>query len=116
MDSRSVNYNNRKRNGFFLTASKPDDKDGGGEHVVYDGTVKMIFEKLKESKIRASNVLDNLENLETIAQQVEDKVRDLCDANNVSEEGLKAFVWLVVVACVSAYHERIQRVYYEKND
>ena len=107
-----VNGNNREANGFFLTTGREDPKDATsrGEHVVLRAAVQLVSDGLRERKVRSINVLDHLEDLEAIAEATESKLAEVCKANDVSEAGLKAYTWLTVVATISAYHEKIQRL------
>ena len=112
MDPRMVNGNNREANGFFLTTGREDPKNATsrGEHAVLRAAVQLVSDGLREHKIRSINVLDHLEDLEAIAEATEPKLAEVCKANGVSEAGLKAYTWLTVVATISAYHEKIQRL------
>ena len=111
MDPRIVNNNNRNANGFFLTHKRSDDPTAHkGEHAVYSAAVKFVSEQLKDSKIRSGNVLDSLELLEGIADKTLSLVAAECAKQRVENTGSRAYVWLIVVACLSTYHERIRRI------
>jgi len=110
MDPRFVNGNNRNANGYFLTHKRAGTDGAEKEHEVYQAAVKFISDKLKEHKIRSANVLDSLEILESIADEALVVVRDKCKTVRVKDSGSRAYVWLIVVACLSTYHERIRRI------
>lgn len=112
MDPRMVNGNNREANGFFLTTGREDARDptSRGEHAVLRTAVQLVSDGLREHKIRSVNVLEHLEDLESMADDIEPKLLEVCKANGISESGIRAYTWLTILATISAYHEKIQRI------
>jgi hypothetical protein len=114
MYSRFVNGNNRHANGYFLTTSRPTDAALAPEHVVYDDAVKFVSEQLKERRLRPSNLLANLDAIETLAFDAESIINESCIREGVVRGGNLAYAHLVIVACLSAYNEKLERRQAEK--
>ena len=111
MEARIINTNNRNANGFFLTSKKLDkDSPIEGEHAVLRDAVAKISAELKASKIRSGNIMDKLPELEDLVESCIPTVEESCEKNKVEEEGSVAYTWLVTVACLSSYHEKIRRI------
>ena len=108
MDPRPVNGNNREHNGFFLTSKKPG-SGNDAEHAVLTAAVKVASEALKTEKIRPSNVLRRLADIETIAAATAEATRKACADNGLETAGSTAYAYLVVNACLSWYNERMLR-------
>ena len=108
MYSRFVNGNNRQANGYFLTTARPTDSESP-EHQVYNETVKYITEQLKERRLRPANVLTSLKALEDLGYDAEGVVLESCKRHGVSKDGTLAYANLVIVACLSAYNEKLER-------
>jgi hypothetical protein len=108
MDPRPVNGNNREHNGFFLTSKKPG-SGNDAEHAVLTAAVKVASEALKEQKIRPSNVLRRLADLEVIADATARATHKACQDNGLDTAGSTAYAYLVINACLSWYNERVLR-------
>jgi hypothetical protein len=111
-----VNANNRSANGFFLTSKRPDKNQTSGENEVYEATVAIVAEALKEAKIKSVNVLTSLEALESIVASTVPKVIELSEKHAIESNGSTAYTWAVVFACISAYHESIRKMKLKKNE
>lgn len=111
-----VNAHNRSANGFFLTSKKPEKGQSCGENEVYEATVTLVAEALKEAKIKSINVLTSMENLEAIVASLVPKVIALSEEHHVESNGSTAYTWSVVFACISAYHESIRKMKLKKTE
>lgn len=102
MNPKSVNGNNRSANGFFLTSRADNQK----EQAILEVAVRCISNELRLKKIRAFNVLTNLKVLQDIVELGISEVRKEQEAQEiVSNHDEQAYVWLVVVACISWYNQ-----------
>ena len=106
MDSRFVNGNNRSANGFFLTSSRNAKAD---EKEVYEEAVRFASKRLFDLKIRGSTMLANLQNLDTLSQELEGVLDIVCKRNGFEIANKTAYAYLVIMACASAYNEKIRR-------
>lgn len=70
----------------------------------------MVAQELKDTKIKSINVLSNLVDLEAMAEKLMPKVIESSEKHNLDSQGSSAYLWLVIVACISAYHESIRKL------
>ena len=105
-----VNAHNRSANGFFLTSKKPEKGEVCPENSVYEEVVALVAQELKDTKIKSVNVLTSLVELEALAEKLLPKVIESSEKHNLDNKGSSAYLWLVIVACISSYHENIRKL------
>jgi len=118
MNPKSVNANNCEANGYFLTYRA----DNEIEQAVWTFTVEKISEQLRDRKVRASNVLDNLETIHTLVHDVVELVKEEDQKQHKDMDGafndkqVESYVWMATVACLSWYNKTIKNMKNKKNN
>lgn len=100
---RIVNYNNRANNGFFLTSSKDASAE---EKAMLADAVAVASKGLYTNKIRGSNVLEKMKELDALALEVENSI----NAHTYDVGNTTCYAYMIIFACMSSYNTKMMRL------
>ena len=111
-----INVAARTHLGFFLTTG-PKTTSTTDEHIVVKAGVDVAVERLKEMKIRGSNILSNLPELKEIVDEVAKTMEASGDKNNFADclENWTTYAHMIVFAAIANYNAKIQNYLDKKN-
>ena len=112
-----LNVAARTHLGFFLTTG-PKTSATADEHAVVKAGVDIAVERLKDQKIRGSNVLANLPEIKTIVDEVAKAMEASGDKNNCADclENWTTYAHMIVFAAIANYNAKIQNYLDKKSD
>jgi hypothetical protein len=112
MDSRAVNIHCKNHLGFFLTTSA----EAHAERDVIDEAVAFVSKRLRDEKIRSSNFLERLKDIEALAEHAANMIAVSSKARDISEDGSKALAYAIIYATMSSYHLKIKKMLAKKDE